>query len=55
MPEGDNNLHLAFDDLWRDRFLIGSSNEVAEQMLALNAATGINHVVMSVQWPGMLQ
>jgi hypothetical protein len=28
---------------------------VAEQMLALNRATGINHLIMSVQWPGMPQ
>ncbi len=55
MPEGDNNLGLDFDELWRNRFLIGSPDEVAEQMLELHAATGINHLVMSVQWPGMPQ
>jgi alkanesulfonate monooxygenase SsuD/methylene tetrahydromethanopterin reductase-like flavin-dependent oxidoreductase (luciferase family) len=55
MPEGDNDLGLDFDDLLRDRFLVGSPDEVAEQMLKLNQATGINHLVMSVQWPGMPQ
>jgi alkanesulfonate monooxygenase SsuD/methylene tetrahydromethanopterin reductase-like flavin-dependent oxidoreductase (luciferase family) len=39
----------------RDRFIIGSPDEVAEQMLALRRATGINHLIMSVQWPGMPQ
>jgi hypothetical protein len=24
-------------------------------MLTLNRATGINHLIMSVQWPGMAQ
>jgi len=55
MPAGDNDLGLAFDDLTRDRFLLGSPDEVAEQMLALQQATGINHLIMSLQWPGMPQ
>jgi alkanesulfonate monooxygenase SsuD/methylene tetrahydromethanopterin reductase-like flavin-dependent oxidoreductase (luciferase family) len=55
MPQEDNDLGLAFDDLIRDRFLLGSPDEVAEQMLRLHRATGINHLIMSVQWPGMPQ
>ena len=55
MPAGDNNFGVEFDELIRDRFLLGSPDEVAEQMLALNRATGINHLIMSVQWPGMPQ
>jgi alkanesulfonate monooxygenase SsuD/methylene tetrahydromethanopterin reductase-like flavin-dependent oxidoreductase (luciferase family) len=55
MPEGDNNLGVEFDELIRDRFLLGSPEEVAEQMLAFHKATGINHLIMSVQWPGMPQ
>lgn len=55
MPADDNDLGADFDDLTRDRFLLGSSEEVAGQMIALNRATGINHLVMSVQWPGMPQ
>ena len=55
MPAGDNNLGTELDELIRDRFLIGSPDEVAEQMLALQRATGINHLIMSVQWPGMPQ
>jgi alkanesulfonate monooxygenase SsuD/methylene tetrahydromethanopterin reductase-like flavin-dependent oxidoreductase (luciferase family) len=55
MPEGDNDLSVEFDELIRDRFLLGSPDEVAEQMLALHRATGINHLIMSVQWPGMPQ
>jgi len=55
MPEGDNDLGAEFDDLIRDRFLLGSPDEVAEQMLVLHRTTGINHLIMSVQWPGMPQ
>ena len=55
MPEDDNDLGAEFEDLIRDRFLLGSPDEVAEQMLALHRATGINHLIMSIQWPGMPQ
>ena len=55
MPEDDNDLGADFDDLIRDRFLLGSPDEVADQMLALHRTTGINHLIMSVQWPGMPQ
>ena len=55
MPEGDDDLGLDFDELVRDRFLVGSPDEVAEQMIRLNEETGINHLIMSVQWPGMPQ
>jgi alkanesulfonate monooxygenase SsuD/methylene tetrahydromethanopterin reductase-like flavin-dependent oxidoreductase (luciferase family) len=55
MPAGDNDIGVPFDDLIRDRFLLGSSDEVADQMLRFHRATGVNHLVMSVQWPGMPQ
>src|SRR5713101_6417860 len=55
MPEDDRDLGAEFDELIRDRFLLGSPDEVAAQMLALQRATGINHLIMSVQWPGMPQ
>src|SRR5215468_11780857 len=53
MPEGDNDLGVGFDELVRDRFLLGSPDEVAGQILDLHRQTGINHLIMSVQWPGM--
>jgi alkanesulfonate monooxygenase SsuD/methylene tetrahydromethanopterin reductase-like flavin-dependent oxidoreductase (luciferase family) len=54
MPE-DDRLSADFDELVRDRFLLGSPDEVADQILRLNRETGINHLIMSVQWPGMPQ
>jgi alkanesulfonate monooxygenase SsuD/methylene tetrahydromethanopterin reductase-like flavin-dependent oxidoreductase (luciferase family) len=55
MPAGDNDLGVEFDELLRDRFLLGSPDEVADAILRLHRATGINHFIMSVQWPGMPQ
>ena len=55
MPKGDDDLIADFDDLIRDRFLLGTPDEVAEHIIRLNRTTGINHLIMSVQWPGMPQ
>ncbi len=52
MPEGDA-LDLAIDDLIRDRFLIGSPDEVTEDIVKLARGTGVNHLIMSMHWPGM--
>jgi len=53
MPEDDRGLGQAFDALIGDRFLIGSPDEVAEQILAIHRKLGINHLVMSTEWAGM--
>jgi alkanesulfonate monooxygenase SsuD/methylene tetrahydromethanopterin reductase-like flavin-dependent oxidoreductase (luciferase family) len=55
MPKGDDNLALDFDDLSDGRFLLGSPDEVAQQMISLAKQTGINHLILSVQWAGMPQ
>lgn len=55
MPEGDQDFGQAYDDLVRDRFLIGSPDEVAEQILDIVKNFGVNHFVMGVQFPGMPQ
>src|SRR5919202_163333 len=52
MPEGDDFDH-AFGELLQDRFLLGSSSEVADQLNRLNQRLGVNHIVASVHWPGM--
>ncbi|MDP6565990.1 MAG: LLM class flavin-dependent oxidoreductase [Alphaproteobacteria bacterium] len=55
MPEGDNDFAVDYDDLVRDRFLFGSPDEIAEQILDLVRRFGVNHFVMGVQFPGMPQ
>jgi alkanesulfonate monooxygenase SsuD/methylene tetrahydromethanopterin reductase-like flavin-dependent oxidoreductase (luciferase family) len=53
LPTDDTGLGQSFESLVGDRFLIGSPDEVAEQMLALHRRLGVNHVVMSTEWAGM--
>ena len=55
MPVGDNNFAVDFDELVRDRFLFGSPEEIADQILDLVKRFGVNHFVMGVQFPGMPQ
>lgn len=55
MPEGDNDLSLAFDELLKDRFLFGSPEEVAEQIVRYNRELGVNSLMLGMQWVGMPQ
>ena len=55
MPKGDNDFGVVYEELIKDRFLFGSPDEVAEQILDLVKRFGVNHFVMGVQFPGMPQ
>jgi len=55
MPKGDDDLSMAFNELAGNRFIIGSPDDVTEQIAALNRRLGVNHIVMSIQWSGMPQ
>lgn len=55
MPKGDDNLGLMYDELVKDRFLFGSPEEVAEQIVDIIKRFGVNHFVFGVQFPGMPQ
>jgi alkanesulfonate monooxygenase SsuD/methylene tetrahydromethanopterin reductase-like flavin-dependent oxidoreductase (luciferase family) len=53
MPADDGDLSLDFDDLTRDRFLLGSPDEVAEQIIGYGRQLGINTMILGVHWAGM--
>ncbi|MGE0417815.1 MAG: LLM class flavin-dependent oxidoreductase [Acetobacteraceae bacterium] len=53
MPGDDRGLGQEFEALAKDRFIIGSADDVAEQMIALHRRLGVNHLVMSTEWAGM--
>jgi hypothetical protein len=55
MPEGDNDLSLALEELQEDRFLLGPADAIAESLIAYNKKLGINHVVLQFHWVGMPQ
>lgn len=49
----DGQSHPEFDDLLRDRFIIGSPEECAEELTRLMQVTGCNRLVARIQWLGM--
>lgn len=52
-PGEPDELGQPFEDLLEDRFFIGSPDDVAEQIIKFNKRVGMNHVVMSMHWPGL--
>ncbi len=55
MPKGDDNFDLEFEELTKDRFLLGAPDEVAEQIIGLAKRFGVTHTVLGIQFPGMAQ
>jgi probable F420-dependent oxidoreductase len=53
MPDSDSDLAAAFDELAGDRFIIGSPDDVTEQIVNLHREIGMNHLIMSIQWADM--
>ena len=52
LPEGDN-MDQAFDELVRDRFIIGDPDDCAAEIRRCVEATGANTFVFRAYWPGM--
>ncbi|MCA8928845.1 MAG: LLM class flavin-dependent oxidoreductase [Alphaproteobacteria bacterium] len=52
-PDNRDELGQPFEDLLRDRFFIGSPDDVADQILKFHRRVGMNHIVMSMHWPGL--
>jgi alkanesulfonate monooxygenase SsuD/methylene tetrahydromethanopterin reductase-like flavin-dependent oxidoreductase (luciferase family) len=50
---GDAKAHPEFEDLIRDRFILGSPEEAAEDIAKLIGMTGCNRLVCRIQWVGM--
>lgn len=50
---GDAKSHPEFEDLIKDRFIIGSPEECADEIAELLSATGCNRLVTRIQWIGM--
>ncbi len=55
MAKGDNDLSLDFEALTRDRFLLGSPDEVAESIADYYRRFGANHMLLTFQGVGTPQ
>ncbi|HXH84963.1 MAG TPA: LLM class flavin-dependent oxidoreductase [Candidatus Tectomicrobia bacterium] len=52
LPE-DDDMTQSFDDLLRDRFILGDAGDCAEQIQRCVEATGATTMIFRVHWPGM--
>jgi alkanesulfonate monooxygenase SsuD/methylene tetrahydromethanopterin reductase-like flavin-dependent oxidoreductase (luciferase family) len=51
----DDDMTQAFDELLRDRFIMGSPEECADEVQRCISETGANTMIFRVTWPGMPQ
>lgn len=47
--------HMSFEEVARDRFIIGDRVFVKEEIARWEEKLGVNHMIMRVQWPGLPQ
>ncbi|MDE2583426.1 MAG: LLM class flavin-dependent oxidoreductase [Rhodospirillales bacterium] len=47
--------NMSFEEMARDRFIIGDKVAVKEEIARWQERLGVNHFVMRVQWPGLPQ
>ena len=52
MPD-DETFDQGFDDLLRDRFILGSPEECCEQLRPCIEELGVNHLIFRTHWAGM--
>jgi len=54
LPQGDS-FDVAFDELIKDRFIIGDPDDCVRELRRHVEALGVNCFIFRVQWPGMEQ
>ena len=52
---GNESFSVPYQDLARDRFLLGSPDDVVNEMLRYQDDLGVNYLIFRMQWPGMPQ
>jgi len=48
---GNESFSVPYQDLAKDRFLLGSPDEVAQEMLRYQDELGVNYLIFRMQWP----
>jgi alkanesulfonate monooxygenase SsuD/methylene tetrahydromethanopterin reductase-like flavin-dependent oxidoreductase (luciferase family) len=54
MPTGEG-FEMPFDDLVRDRFIVGTPADCVQQIARYRQQLGVTHMIFRLQWPGMEQ
>jgi alkanesulfonate monooxygenase SsuD/methylene tetrahydromethanopterin reductase-like flavin-dependent oxidoreductase (luciferase family) len=52
---GDESFSVPYQDLAKDRFLLGSPDDIVDEFRRYHDELGVNHMICRMQWPGMPQ
>jgi len=52
---GNESFSIPYQELARDRFLLGSPSDVVQEIERYRDALGVNYLIFRMQWPGMEQ
>ena len=52
---GEESFRVPFEDLARDRFLIGSPDDIVDEIRRYESELGANYIIFRMQWPGLPQ
>ena len=50
---GNESFHVPFEDLARDRFIIGTPDDIVSELRHYEENLGVSHMILRMQWPGM--
>jgi alkanesulfonate monooxygenase SsuD/methylene tetrahydromethanopterin reductase-like flavin-dependent oxidoreductase (luciferase family) len=54
MPK-EESLSVPYEELVRDRFIVGTPGECREEIERYHRVLGVSHFLLRLQWPGMPQ
>ena len=52
---GEESFSVPYQDLAKDRFLLGSPDDVVAELKRYSEELGVNMMIFRMQWPGMPQ
>jgi alkanesulfonate monooxygenase SsuD/methylene tetrahydromethanopterin reductase-like flavin-dependent oxidoreductase (luciferase family) len=52
---GEESFEIPFEDLARDRFLIGTPDDIVSEIRRYEEDLGVTHMILRLQWPGLEQ
>jgi alkanesulfonate monooxygenase SsuD/methylene tetrahydromethanopterin reductase-like flavin-dependent oxidoreductase (luciferase family) len=50
---GDESFSIPYEDLARDRFLLGTADDLVSEIQRYEAELGVDYMIFRMQWPGM--
>ena len=52
---GEESFNIPYKDLSKDRFLLGSPEQIVDEIQKYQDRLGVDYLIFRMQWPGMAQ